>query len=304
MIRAENMEGKVKLGDSERDLLYKINNGGLLKGALAGVASLVLLRRIRATLLRKLVQERDQAFAQANQGSHVGTNLHPHSSPSTTPHVQNSPFATGVNAIPPPSSSYSSKLDEYVLKRSKPFSFINIFGWALDCTVAFSIASFASIAFTDRKKVLNTVVSIPLVPGTSTISDELCPTLLVEMQRLKQEDRAAKELLDRPQTAPLMAFAEFAKNCQMRQSYERQARRQLGLSANEAVVIPQPGLPEAFQVSGYTWNDEDSELESTPPDDVEEGYDADAHSEEKFFDQGTWTDDFAADQDESTGSSK
>jgi hypothetical protein len=289
---------KFQLDDAERALLYQINNLGLKEGAFAGVVALVGLRRIRASFLRRLVQERDRIVgnSQASQS--------PFPSP---PRAPNSPFSTGVNAIPPNSTS---KLDGYIQKRSNPFSLGNLFGWALDCTVALSVAASTSLIFTDRKKILNTLSQIPLVPGTSNVSKEFCPALLKELEILRDESLESKDMVSRPQFPPLAAFVEFARNCQLRESFERQYRKANSLSDEEPVVIPPPGLPGAFQEAGFSWSDDGVLNASAPADDVGDPTSLQAIGDDPFqgdddggdgtgyFHQQNWADDFTTDQDD------
>jgi hypothetical protein len=286
--------GKFQLDDAERQLLYQVNNLGLVEGTFGGIVALVGLRRVRASFLRRLVRERDRmsgaAQAQQTQSHH---------------HAHNSPFSTGVNAIPP--NIPSSNLDRYIQKRSNPFSLGNLFGWALDCTVAFSLAASISLLFTDRKKVINTLAQLPLVPGTSTVSRELCPSILKEIEALREESATVKDMLDRPQSVPLAAFMEFAKNCQLRQSFEKQYRQANGLSDDEPVRIPLPGLPGAFEEAGYSWSDVNSDR-SDPSLSLqvasEDALQADAGEGTEFFDQQNWADDFTSDQDDQSDNSR
>jgi hypothetical protein len=283
---------KFQLNDSERELLYRLNSLGLREGAFAGIITLVGLRRVRASFLRRLVRERDRMSGASPPSASP--------SPFVPPHALNSPFNSGVNAIPPSSSS-SSKLDGYIRTRSSPFALANLFGWALDSAVALSIAATTSLIFTDRQKVLSTLAQIPLVPGASRVSKELCPGILRELEAVRKESAISKDMVDHPQSPPLAAFVEFAKNCQLRDSFERQFRRSNGMSDDEAVSIPPPGLPGAFQEAGYSWSDEPppSSSSSLPPSlqgrDDEDSFPSD--DVDGFTDQGEWADDFATDQE-------
>jgi hypothetical protein len=272
------------LNDSERDLLYRLNSLGFKEGFFAGIVTLVGLRRVRASFLRRLVRERDRMSASTHppQSSQ---------SPFVPPHAQHSPFNSGINAIPP---SSSSKLDGYIRKRSSPFSIVNLFGWALDSAVALSVAATTSLIFTDRQKVFGTLAQIPLVQGTSRVSQELCPGILRELEAVRNESAASREMVDNPQSPPLAAFVEFAKNCQLRGSFERQFRKAHGMSDDEAVPIPPPGLPGAFQEAGYSWSDEPSSSPFQAKDDDDSFPTDDINA---FVDQGDWADDFATDQE-------
>jgi hypothetical protein len=165
----------------------------------------------------------------------------------------------------------------------------------LDSAVAFSIAATTSLIFTDRQKVLSTLAQIPLVQGTSRVSKELCPGILRELEGVRKESAASRDMVDHPQSPPLAAFVEFAKNCQIRDSFERQFRRANGMSDDEAVSIPPPGLPGAFQEAGYSWSDEPSS--SSQPLQVKDDEDSFPTDDiDGFVDQGDWADDFATDQ--------
>lgn len=286
---------KFQLNESERELLYRLNSLGLREGLFAGVVTLVGLRKVRASFLRRLVRERDHMSSGAPAAHQPPPSAS--QSPFVPPHALNSPFNSGVNAIPPNSSS---KLDGYIRTRSSPFSISNLFGWALDSAVALSIAATTSLVFTDRQKVLSTLSQIPLVPGTSRVSKELCPGILRELEAVRKESATLRDVVDHPQSPPLAAFVEFAKNCQLRDSFERQFRRSNGMSDDEAVSIPPPGLPGAFQEAGYSWSDEmpSSSSLSSPSvqgKDAEDSFPTD--DVDGFMDQGDWADDFATDQE-------
>jgi hypothetical protein len=276
-----------QLNDSERDLLYRLNSLGLKEGAFAGIVTLVGLRRVRASFLRRIFRERERMSASTQPQPP------PSQSPLVPPHALNSPFNSGVNAIPP---SSPTKLDGCIRTRSRPFSIANLFGWALDSAVAFSIAATTSLIFADRQKVLSTLAQIPLVQGTSRVSKELCPGILRELEGVRKESAASRDMVDHPQSPPLAAFVEFAKNCQIRDSFERQFRRANGMSDDEAVSIPPPGLPGAFQEAGYSWSDEPSS--SSQPLQVKDDEDSFPTDDiDGFMDQGDWADDFATDQE-------
>jgi hypothetical protein len=285
-LQREGLPGeKFQLDDAERNILYQVNNLGLKEGAFAGIVALVGLRRIRASFLRRLLRERDRLSdapqAQQSQGHHA----------------HNSPFSTGVNAIPP--NSANSPLDRYIQKRSNPFSLGSLFGWALDCTVAFSVAASTSLIFTDRKKMLSTLAQLPLVPGTSNVSRELCPGILKEIEALREEGGAVKDMIDRPESAPLAAFVEFAKNCQLRESFERQYRKAHGLSGDEPVRIPPPGLPGAFEEAGFSWSDVNgTSSDGSDPSSLLVASEDPFQADDGFSDQLNWADDFTADQDD------
>jgi len=279
-----------QLEPAEKELLTNINNFGLKEGVLAGVLSLVALRKVRTNMLRRIISMQQQQQSRPPHAPYQQPPNHP-------PHATNSPFAQVpqpgmIPPTPPPGSS--SSIDRAISERMKPWSFANVFGWILDCSVSFSIAAATSLIFTDRQKVLDTVTQIPLTPGYSSVSDEFCPALCRELQSLEQHDPQQARLLQTPQSPYLKALVQFGINCQKRKTYEDELRNERGGGPGDRMSIPMPGVPANIQVDT-----------SVATFDVQSGFvdltDETSNEDEQGFIQQepetNWDDDFASDDD-------
>lgn len=267
---------KFELEDPERQVLLRINNSGLLKGATAGILSFIFLRRVRSSLLNRVIIKVQQEKQHPRSG--MGNGIH---------HVGNSPFQQQAHPIPPLSSN--TPLENMLRRRQNPWSFPNILGWFLDASVSFFVAATSSLLFTDRKMVLQSISTLPLIEGKSRVAAELCPSMIQHYRELQQEQPDVMDLLDNPQTDYLKAIRTFCVSCQRRQKQEEMLRETMGLDASAVVSIPPPGV---------TISEDDQDLWTT------EGNTRGGNDDDNFYDlspengSDNWADDFVLDQDE------
>ncbi|GKY97256.1 hypothetical protein MPSEU_000684000 [Mayamaea pseudoterrestris] len=265
---------KFELDEPERQVLLRINNSGLLKGAAAGILSLVFLRRVRSGLLnRVMLKVQQQKQQQAGRGP---------------THVGNSPFQPPVQPIPPLSTN--TPLENVLRRRQNPWSLPNVLGWFLDISVSFFVAATSSVVFTDRKMVLESVSNLPLIEGKSRIAVELCPSMVEHYRKLLKEHSQVSEILEHPQTDYLKAIRAFCVNCQRRKRQEDMLRLTMGLDATSDVSIPSPGV---------TVMEDDVDLWRDQGDDGSQNQDDGSfYDVSQENDSTQWADDFVLDQGE------
>jgi hypothetical protein len=205
------------------------------EGIFAGAISILILRRVRSSLIRRIQQ---------SAGTKTTT--------TTTTTASNSPFHP-QQALP--SSNTAAP---------KSGQFLTIFGWFTDLVVAFSAGLTTTIICTDNNKVANNLSRIPLVEGRSRICDEFCPDLVKEMAGYRKEYANSIDF-NEPLIPTLKCLVQFAANCQRRAAFEASIRRDKGVSAAYPVTIPSPGVPPDYQVE--EGEEENSEFDSPFHDD-------------------------------------
>ena len=261
VLEARNENSNFRLEPAERVKLLEINNLGMTEGVAAGLLSLVALRRIRATLLRRLWQNQQQANYRAG-ASRPPPPTPPPSATHNNPFHNNSPFQQAAQQQqtqfnPPPPLTPPPPPPKGMPKQGT-FSFI--LGWLLDVLGAFSVMVTVSFIFTDIHKILDKLSSIPLVEGRSTIAREFCPDIVQALKEMRAKDAAAAAVMDDAQTKQLQAVLKFVENCQRRAAYEANLRREKGVGRHYPVAVPAPGVPADFPINdhGETATDGDS----------------------------------------------
>jgi hypothetical protein len=201
-----------KLEDEERNILYEINNFGLVPAAAAGLATLVVLRNVRPNMLRRIQRPK------------------PPTNTGAPPHVTNSPFQQGT---PSGGGSY---------KELQPSLFLRGFGWSMDLLSSFLVATGVSIMLTDHEAIAGKITTLPLVSGRGRVAEELCTPVLDFLQEIRK-DESTREVLESATTTNLKNVLAFCQNCQRRAAYEDRLRQEQGLSRDSPVSIPPPGVP-------------------------------------------------------------
>jgi hypothetical protein len=298
--KVDEMQGAAKedfrLEKIERQRLLEINNLGLAEGVAAGLLSLVVLRRMRGSLLRRIYanQQKQQSAAQG-----------PHQSPFVPPTGgSTNPFAPP--APPPPTAGSSSRSTP----RQGPVMFF--MGWLLDGVASLSIAATVSFAYTNAPAILGQLSALPLVEGRSTVARHFCPDVVKELQAIRHaapaavdDDNDDVDLVNHPQTKQLQAVIQFAENCQRRQAYEEELRQNQGVAPRDPVDVPPPGVPADYPLSSG------GDYPAGPPSDDRHHPNGDDNNDEDdgfaFYDPrveqdasaaGDWAEDFVTDQEE------
>jgi hypothetical protein len=195
----------------EKEILYSINNTGLLEGVAAGVVSFLFLRKGRSYLVNRFVASvaRDRAKAAAAEA----TILQP--------------------------STRDSMFDATVQRYKNPSPFSRWFGIVIDAAVSFFVAASVSTSVFYSRGTIDKVTDIPLWEGNSQIAKICCPVVIQNLQQLYQQNSENKELLDDPQTLALQKLVAFGTNCQARVNL---------MGSFDAVVIS-PGVPKPIDTT-------------------------------------------------------
>ena len=260
-------QGNFKLQPAERLKLLEINNLGLTEGVAAGLLSLVALRRIRSSLLKRLWTNSQKSATHGPPQAPPSTPPPPPPNATTNnPFRNNNPFQQQQNSqfspppplMPPPPSLNAPP---------KQSTFMFLFGWFLDGLGAFSVMVTVSFMLTDVNKILGKLSTIPLTEGQSTIAREFCPDVVQSLRKIKQQDAEEAAIIKDPQTKQLQAVLEFAENCQRRAAFEKQLRRDKGVGRHYPVDVPPPGVPVDFaldaSLDGGDDHDDDDDDDDT-----------------------------------------
>lgn len=267
----------------ERKVLVSINNFGLMEGALAGIATFLVLRRGPQLMLRLL-----NSRASRGGGGGGGTG------------------GAGYQLDRPPTVRGGNPFDKNSQQRSGGGVGTAVLGGmklALDLFVAFLMGASTSFQVIDEEKLVNTVANLPLAEGRSIVSDEFCSTL---QQEVVKRNPAVFTQAD---SAYLRGMYLFHQNCRKRQSYEATLREESGMSPNDPVSIPEGGVPSDYIMrDGDVSNgndDEEASYDNKSSSTTDESYfsDADFGSDNIFGDDSTseaekeWADSIVTDRE-------
>jgi len=237
--RADNIQQRYaehpddfKLESDEQIVLSRINAGGLVEGVLAGVVSLVALRRLRTYFLRRMYARHQQA----NSESPMQQMIQQQQQQARQQQYSNNPFHNNKNTSSPGSEPPPD-----------PGFFLNTMGWFLDLGFSFVLGSSFSYYRFDMDSIMSDLGKIPLGPGESTVSREFCPDSIKLLNKLRAEaikgDKRISNLLESPKTKNVEALLQFAKNCELRTRFEEKIREEKGVRPGYRVSIPPPGVP-------------------------------------------------------------
>lgn len=109
----------------------------------------------------------------------------------------------------------------------------------VDLALSLLIGCSVTLFLTEKQQLQRDMSTIPLVPGRSLVSDELCEDFISEYKRIPSE--FWKE--PHHNYPSLYAISDFVLNCQKREAYERILRRDRNVSPADPVSIPRPGVP-------------------------------------------------------------
>ena len=249
--------GDLSLSPGELQVLNNIHSAGMMEGLIAGVASFIILRRTPRQIERFMAARRARAAARSSGGY----TLDPPSHGMTASPFHRQPLTTS----PPPSQQRGLIWGSFQL--------------LLDLSISVLVAAYTSSYMADVPKIVQQVTDIPLMEGRSGISDVFCEALVQEYKRQwnmhgnvnhdnsiawqQQQQQLGKRseplhpfdhrpILKDPQWILLKGYVDFARNCQLRQTMERQIRQERGMKPDEPVEIPAPGVPRTA-----LWKDDD-----------------------------------------------
>lgn len=105
--------------------------------------------------------------------------------------------------------------------------------------------------YANHKMIAEKLSKLPLVPGRSIVSEEICP-ILIEAS-LKIQDCQLKPF----KSQELRHYMTFAHNCQARQCYEQIIREERDITASSLPVIVSPtGVPSVEEVEYGVWTEQ------------------------------------------------
>jgi hypothetical protein len=120
--------------------------------------------------------------------------------------------------------------------------------------------------YANHKLIAEKLSKLPLVPGRSVVSDEICPTLIEAT--LKIQDCQLKPF----KSQELRHYMTFAHNCQARKYYEQIMREERDSSASSLPVVVSPtGVPSVEERDYGVWTEravldqEEEARRSAPP---------------------------------------
>jgi len=205
---------------AEKEILAKMNNNGVMKGLAVGIGTFAFLRAGPGALRRYFQRKQ---FSKSSSG-YKFDNLN--TSQNMTGSRVNNPDIGG---------------------RRPGFIFRSI-RFSLDCFISLSMATYGSMYFVDRRRMMDAAGSIPLVEGRSMVSDELCDDFTSLYRSVPQK---TWEKYD-GKSLQLDTISNFVKNCIKRKVIETQMleqRHEFGhLDSSTHVEIPSPGVPADTQV--------------------------------------------------------
>mmetsp|Transcript_8818 Transcript_8818/g.11720 ORF Transcript_8818/g.11720 Transcript_8818/m.11720 type:complete len:330 (+) Transcript_8818:261-1250(+) len=284
-----------RLQKDEQQILMKINNGGLMEGALAGIASLIALRKMRSVLVRKAFQGAQQQRS-GMTGAGTGTPHNPSSSNPMQQLIQQRQMAKQQQYSNNPfqKNSSSAGAGQPTGDVPRPGFFLNIMGWSVDAMFAFCVAVSVSMYRFDVDTLMEEVTNIPLSPGQSAVAREFCPDAITLLNQLREEskngDQKITKALTHPESKNVTAMLKFARNCERRAKYEAVLREEKGVSKDYRVSIPEPGVPVGV--------DEDDESGNSSSAWVDDGsFSMDSSGSDQ---SNSWADGFVEDQEESS----
>ena len=308
-----------KLSPPERKVLMDVVTANLLEGAVAGIFTFVVLRRLHMEYFKHL--KRGYAADQTTTTT-ASSFRRPN-----VPNAFNSPYQQiPVNPQPPPTNSITNAMENSTGSSNGPFGSAKWVVYAttmvFDGIVSMYVAIFVSTR--NPEKFLAQVSDLPLMEGESVVSKELCPILLNELRTIHADlahgsnsntmkspiptTRSLPKISDKnkvivrdamanPQTPILQCFLNFCNNCRRRAAYEQILREERG--SNDAVIsIPPPGVPPTFDITNdiaLSTTDSNTPLSTTDDMFNDSNFDDDTTTNSTSSD---WTEPFVTDQED------
>lgn len=200
---------KLSLDESSALASQLVHHVGLGYGLAAGIGALTIMRHGPLWLTRWWVRRRNQTKAAAGLDK-----------------VVNSPFD---RPIPRAADPWAEK---------NPL--MHTAWWMLDLSLSIALGGVVAVAASDQTALAHDLADWPNRSGHSALADTYCAPAIAYLEQYRHSD-----LTLHPSTVGWKAAVEFSRNCQRRQRYQAQLRRQRGLDDAAAVVaIPPPGVPD------------------------------------------------------------
>jgi hypothetical protein len=208
---ANDSQGPYQMGEMEKEMIQQLHVVGVKEGILAGVCTMILLRRGPIILSRYLYQRQMQNQYRTSTGQQHSSssssstsstyqlskppNLPPSSNGSSSNNSTSNPFqraaekqqqqgsSSSAGSFPPPPPP---SFDQW--QNPRPRSFIIRSAWfTLDLTISLLAAASISMAYTDTAKVQKQVEELPLIQGRSLVAEAFCDSLELELNQVRHE---------------------------------------------------------------------------------------------------------------------
>ncbi|KAL3772258.1 hypothetical protein ACHAWU_005309 [Discostella pseudostelligera] len=241
--------------DAELRVLEEMNNLGLRGGIMCGLACFAVLRMGPGMISRMALQR--------SRGGGTSGGYSPFQKSS-----YNGGSAGGYKFDPTPPTAFSASTSGAEFKSRKPGLFFRIVRLTVDAFVSLSVGAYASVYFTDTEKMMKQFSDIPLLPGRSILSEELCDEFTNEFRKFDRRvwDEKNRHVGDVGVGGGPVDFRStiqtFVTNCRRRHLYEEELRKEGGQGGggmmsdysgdypnDEPVIIPPPGVPSDIFVS-------------------------------------------------------
>jgi hypothetical protein len=112
-------------------------------------------------------------------------------------------------------------------------------------------AQYVILHVSDHKVIAEQLSKLPLLPGRSFLSDEICPTLIEATSKIKQCQ------LKPFRSKELRHYMTFAHNCQARRYYEQIIREEREISASSLpVIVSLSGVPTIEEQEYELWSEQ------------------------------------------------
>lgn len=188
---------------------------GILFGGISAIATFVALRRLPKYWMNRSLSKKE-SFLHGRSGNPLHAYVR-----------KQGPWSPHVKTNRDGSTSFH---EGYILT---PFLV------AVDATLACLTGCMVTFVTTPKLKLFQAAADIPLVEGTSAISDAVCSDFIQNYKRLPEDLWTRKKLEGDDVTTNIKRFVQ---NCQRRQQVERQLRVESGLAEGSPVSIPEPGV--------------------------------------------------------------
>ena len=223
--------------NAEKRIINDMNGIGLYQGIMTAVATFAFLRYSPGAISRYLARQRS-GMAPGTGGTKI-----------VNPFNQSS----GYKLEPPPGEGMMGNLSPV----KRPGLLFRAVRLGLDIFVSLSAGAYASLFFLDKSKMMKQFSEIPLVEGRSLLSEELCRDFTAEFQKYDRRtwDENHPSLSGgkhgaSDEKSEFVGLVEgFVANCRRRAIYEEEIRKEQGLTEDDPVVIPPPGVPRDIPVS-------------------------------------------------------
>jgi len=220
---------------SEANILRQINGPGVLWGLGAGISTFAFLRRGPVILIRALNRRKN-----ANGGGGVGSS----NGSTQSGYTFNSETVQNPFQKPGGNSNVLQNGFEPTFKRRG--GIFGAFFFMFDAAISLSVAASVSWMMTEKDEIRSILADIPLVEGRSIVSEEVCADAISAYYQNTKEFWRKGRNSNENSAITLDLIQHFVRNCEKRQAYEEELKKQQGISSIDHISIPSPGVPRDY----------------------------------------------------------